>query len=73
MARVDPGPKDDLASIDARFRRSAPVVREAARNVYDTYLKANRVPEGIASYDLVVRLVLGATFDNGWAPRLASQ
>ena len=72
-ARLQPGPRGDLAAIAARYRRSAPVVREAARNVYDSYLKANRVPQGIASYDLVVRLVLGTTFDNGWAPRLRTQ
>src|SRR5262249_47942925 len=69
FARLDPGPRSDLAAIDARYRRSAPAVREVARHVYDSYLKANRVPEGIASYDLVVRLVLGTTFDNGWVPQ----
>jgi len=70
FARLDPGPRSDLAAIDARYRRSTPAVRQAARHVYDSYLRANRVPEGIASYDLVVRLVLGTTFDNGWVPRL---
>ncbi|HEX2455424.1 MAG TPA: DUF3810 family protein [Vicinamibacterales bacterium] len=70
VARLEPGPRADLSAIDARYRRAAPVVRQAARDVYDSYLKANRVPEGIASYDAVVRLVLGTTFDNGWAPRV---
>ena len=38
-----PGPRQDLVAINARLLRSAPVVRRAARDVYDSYLKANRV------------------------------
>ena len=48
-----PGPRQDLVAINARLLRSAPVVRRAARDVYDSYLKANRVELGIASYDAV--------------------
>jgi hypothetical protein len=44
-------------------------VRRAARDVYDSYLKANRVELGIASYDAVVRLALGVRFDPEWKPR----
>jgi hypothetical protein len=36
--------------------------------VYDSYLKANRVQEGIASYDAVVRLMLGTRFGPRWTP-----
>ena len=64
-----PGPRQDLAAINARLLRSAPVVRRAARDVYDSYLKANRVELGIASYDAVVRLALGVRFDPEWKPR----
>jgi hypothetical protein len=64
-----PGPRQDLVAINARLLRSAPVVRRAARDVYDSYLKANRVELGIASYDAVVRLALGVRFDPGWKPR----
>ncbi len=71
-ATLGPGPRRDLLAINARLLRSAPVVRRAARDVYDSYLKANRVERGIASYDAVVRLVLGAKFDDGWTPRLRS-
>ena len=53
------GPREDLLAINARLLRSAPVVRRAAREVYDSYLKANRVEKGIESYDAVVRLMLG--------------
>ena len=65
-----PGPRQDLIAINARLLRSTPVVRRAARDVYDSYLKANRVERGILSYDAVVRLVLGARFDEAWVPSL---
>jgi hypothetical protein len=38
--------------------------------VYDTYLRANRVNEGIASYSAVVRLMLGAGVLTEATPRL---
>jgi len=59
----------DLAAERARFARSSERVREVARGAYDTYLRANRVEEGIASYNAVVRLMLGVTFDDQWNPR----
>jgi hypothetical protein len=34
-------------------------ISDAGWRVYDSYLKANRVQAGTASYDEVVRLVLG--------------
>jgi len=67
---LDDGPRKDLEAMAARYARSSPLVRRAARGVYDEYLKANRVSEGIASYDAVVRLMLGTRFNKGWAPRL---
>lgn len=60
----------DLTAERARFARSSPKVRVAARGAYDTYLRANRVDEGIASYNAVVRLMLGASFDPQWNPQL---
>jgi hypothetical protein len=59
-----PGPRADIVSINARLLRSAPIVRRAASDAYDSYLKANRVERGIASYDAVVRLVLGTAAAN---------
>ena len=38
-------------------------VSAAGWRVYDSYLKANRVAAGAASYDEVVRLVLGLRLD----------
>ena len=52
-----------------RYSRSSPAVRQAARGVYDGYLRANRVPEGIGSYDAVLRLMLGTEFEPGWTPK----
>jgi hypothetical protein len=68
VTALDQGPLEDLRAISARYERSSPVVRQAARGVYDEYLKANRVAEGIASYDAVVRLMVGTRFDAGWRP-----
>ena len=68
--QLDPGVRQDLIAINARILRSAPVVRRAAQDVYDSYLKANRVERGILSYDAVVRLVLGSRFEPGWTPRI---
>ena len=70
---LDPGPLEDLRAIAARYERSSPVVRQAARGVYEKYLKANRVAEGIASYDAVVRLMIGTRFDARWTPARRSR
>ena len=66
---LDEGPRQDLAAMAARYARSSPIVRRAARGIYDEYLRANRVAEGIASYDAVVRLMIGTRFDDHWKPR----
>ena len=60
----------DLIAERSRFARSSQRVRVAARGAYDTYLRANRVEEGIANYNAVVRLMLGTSFDEQWNPRL---
>jgi hypothetical protein len=67
-----PGPRADLEASAARFARSSPVVRTAARDVYDSYLRANRVEEGIESYTAVVRLIVGSGMEEGQPPRLRS-
>lgn len=53
------GPLEDLRAVSARVSAVVPVVRRNANRVYDGYLRANRVESGIASYGLVVDLVLG--------------
>jgi hypothetical protein len=67
-ASLGPAVAADLGAVRARLARSSPRVSTAARNVYDGYLRANRVDEGIASYGAVVRLMLGSTLEPGWIP-----
>ena len=64
-----PGPRADLRAIRERFLRHVnPRVSAAGWRVYDSYLKANRVEAGAASYAEVVRLVVGARLPSGWEP-----
>jgi hypothetical protein len=62
LVPLGPGPRSDLRAMAKRYERSSPVVRQAAHDVYDGYLRANRVQEGIGSYDAVLRLMLGTRF-----------
>lgn len=73
LVPFDAGPREDLRAILERYQRATPIVRDAARDVYDSYLKANRVEEGIASYDAVVRLMLGTEYVSGGMPRMRSR
>ena len=60
VKRLAAGPRADLREIAARLARDVrPQVSAAGWRVYDTYLKANRVEAGAASYEQVVRLVMG--------------
>jgi hypothetical protein len=59
-AALGSGPRADLRAVRERYLRDVNRrVSDAGWRVYDSYLKANRVEAGIASYDEVVRLVLG--------------
>ena len=69
-AQLAAGPRRDLQEAAARYAKASPVVRTAARDVYDAYLRANRVNEGVASYTAVVRLMLGAGLEEGSSPKL---
>jgi hypothetical protein len=64
------GPRGDLRAVRERLNLAVPVVQQAAGRVYDRFLKANRVSEGVESYDRVVMLVLGTQFDTDWTPIL---
>jgi len=55
---------------DRHRRQVNPKVSAAGWSVYDRYLKANHVEAGTASYDQVVRLVLGVRYGPDWTPRL---
>jgi hypothetical protein len=63
------GPRQDLAAIGERVRGGQiPLLRDAGWHVYDQYLKANRVEEGVRSYGLVLTLLASARFEEGWVP-----
>ena len=70
------GPRRDLEATVERLRRGQlPWLRTTGWRVYDQYLKANRVEEGVSSYGAVVTLILRARFEPGWMPvrRAAAQ
>lgn len=63
------GPLEDLRAIRDRVARHvSPRLSAAGWSVYDSYLKANRVEAGAASYGEVVRLALGARLASGQSP-----
>ena len=60
------GPRQDLQAISARLREAVPAVRRGFTRTYDRFLRANRVDAGIASYGLVVDLLLGTDGTPTW-------
>jgi hypothetical protein len=63
------GPRADLRAMrDRSAREVSPRVSAVGWRVYDSYLKANRVEAGTASYAEVVRLVLGVRLASGQMP-----
>ncbi len=54
------GPRKDLRAIAARLADQRPWLHAFAWQTYDRFLKANRVGEGIARYDAVARVLIGA-------------
>jgi len=66
---VAPGPRQDVQAVVDRLRRGQlPMLRNASWRVYDQYLKANHVDEGVRSYSEVITLILRAQFGPGWTP-----
>jgi len=63
------GPLRDFGAIRERLERGRPAVQRASWRAYDTFLKANRVDEGIRSYDDIVSLVIGIATDADGRPR----
>jgi hypothetical protein len=71
--RLGAGPRSDLQAIAARVRRDVnPRIANAGWQVYDSYLKSNRVEAGAASYGQVVSLILQTRFGENWTPLLRS-
>ncbi len=72
-AQLGSGPRADLRAIRDRFARDvSPRLSTAGWRIYDSYLKANRVEAGAASYAEVVRLVLGVRLAGGPVLRVLS-
>ena len=68
---LEEGPRADVTAIGERVRRGqVAIVRDAGWRVYDEYLKANRVEEGVRNYGLVLTLLTRARFEAGWIPVL---
>jgi hypothetical protein len=55
---LDPAVRRDLDAIARRVEREQPVIQHTAARVYDTYLRANRVGDGVASYSRALTLIL---------------
>ena len=69
LPALAPEVKADLRAMAERSqRRLSPAISRAQGEVYDRYLKANRVEVGIESYSLMVRLMLGTRFEPDWVP-----
>ena len=66
---LGPGPRADVAAVSERVRRGQlPQLRRVSWAAYDQYLKANRVEEGVRSYNAVITLLARAKFEPGWVP-----
>ena len=67
--KVAEGPRKDIQAISDRLQRGQlPFLQRASWRVYDKYLRANRVEEGIRSYGKVITLIARARFEDGWVP-----
>jgi Protein of unknown function (DUF3810) len=68
-ARLAPEVVADLRAIAEReARRRNATISRVQWKVYDQFLKVSGVEAGVASYGMVVRLVLGTRFEQGWIP-----
>jgi len=63
------GPRADVSAVIDRVQRGQlPKLRRVSWAAYDQYLKANRVEEGVRSYDAVITLLARARFKDDWVP-----
>ncbi len=59
----------DIRAISERInQRLNPTISRAQWEMYDKFLKANRVSEGTRSYGLLIDLMIGARFETDWIP-----
>ena len=62
LASTDSGVVEDLRALEQRLEKVQPRVRDASFKVYDEYLKANSVPDGVRSYSRSLQLVMLPVF-----------
>jgi hypothetical protein len=62
------GPRRDLAEIARRSERRWRWLERPAWWMYDRYLRANRVEQGVRSYGAALQLVAGTKFGASWVP-----
>ena len=65
---IGPGPRRDLQAIAERSARMWPWLRRPAWWLYDRYLRANRVEQGVRSYGAALELMVGTKRGDGNDP-----
>ncbi len=65
---IGPGPRRDLQAIADRSARIWPSLQRPAWWLYDRYLRANRVDQGVRSYGQALELMVGTRRDERGAP-----
>jgi hypothetical protein len=65
---IAPGPRRDIQAVQRRAARGWPWLQRPAWWVYDRYLRANRVEQGVRSYAGAIELMAGTRFGAGWVP-----
>ena len=58
LSALDDGVRSDLRQLAARWALITPAVQATSSKVYDQYLKANRVEDGVRSYSRALQLIL---------------
>ena len=58
LAQADPGVREDLVALAERLKLIQPAVQATSFKVYDEYLKANQVEDGVRSYSRALQLIL---------------
>ena len=62
------GPREDLVQMRERAQLAWRWLQRPAWWVYDRYLRANRVEQGVMSYGAALELMTGTRFETGWMP-----
>jgi hypothetical protein len=70
VREIAPGPRRDLAEIRRHAALGWPWLQRPAWWVYDRYLRANRVEEGVRSYGAALELMVGTRFVREGVPKM---